>query len=375
MTNSDFSEGRLLGFETTTLDEVFDRDSGTYYLYPEAPMADEVQLSGVKWGMIDSGVLRDHPQLKGLVIKEKDFTGEGIADEIGHGTQVALIGTYGDPTEDKKPILQVPGLISAKVASRDGTVDKKKVIRAIHWVAKQGVQIINLSLGFEGSAKKHQDLCKAISAHPNIIFCAAAGNLGVGFKVCPASCDAENLVSVSEMIGEELAPHSGIGDVGVNNPPAPVSPTAYYFGLGLKAAKANRLEQAEKLFYKTIEIDSSHIPTLCQLGLIAISRQDYDTALEKFMQAYELDSSHSAIMTQLGTVWLFKNNLDKAQLFLQQATKADPPNALAHKNLSVVWYQRGDLQNSLKELELVKKVDPNYPDINQQIEHLKERLR
>ena len=43
----------------------------------------------VTFVVIDSGVLADHPQLRGLIAEESDFTGEGTEDRIGHGNAVS----------------------------------------------------------------------------------------------------------------------------------------------------------------------------------------------------------------------------------------------------------------------------------------------
>ncbi|MCW2504306.1 MAG: hypothetical protein JWO79_2590 [Actinomycetia bacterium] len=45
--------------------------------------------TGVKVGLVDTGVDSTHPDLAGRIAAEQDFTGEGLADAAGHGTHVA----------------------------------------------------------------------------------------------------------------------------------------------------------------------------------------------------------------------------------------------------------------------------------------------
>src|SRR5262245_6096835 len=52
-------------------------------------------------GFIDSGVQADHPQIKGLIAEEKDFTGEGPGDDLGHGTKVVLVYIAGHYKDDE----------------------------------------------------------------------------------------------------------------------------------------------------------------------------------------------------------------------------------------------------------------------------------
>lgn len=45
--------------------------------------------TGVRVGILDTGVAKDHPALKGRVESQQDFTGDGIGDQHGHGSQSA----------------------------------------------------------------------------------------------------------------------------------------------------------------------------------------------------------------------------------------------------------------------------------------------
>jgi hypothetical protein len=152
-------------------------------------------------GVIDSGILDDHPQLRGLIRATRDFTGEGIRDRIGHGTVVA-IQTQPAPEVLRQFNVQGPvafPLLVAKVAHADRTVQKEDLMLAIDWIVKQGASVVNLSLGFKESDGDFSDLCAMIAQRKDTTFVAAAGNYGPEVAVYPAACVAENLICVSAL--------------------------------------------------------------------------------------------------------------------------------------------------------------------------------
>jgi len=159
--------------------------------------------------IIDSGILADHPQVKGLIAEQQDFTGEGPDDRIGHGTIVTILTRI--PPSAVPPKLRdlpSPRIIVAKVANADGTIDKYAVISAIQWAAQHGATVVNLSLGFREGTGDYSDLCYVIAKHPNILFTAAAGNDGPNVKVYPAACGSKNIMVVATSNSR-----SGRGDV------------------------------------------------------------------------------------------------------------------------------------------------------------------
>lgn len=54
--------------------------------------------TGVRVGILDTGVAKDHPALEGRVELQQDFTGDGIGDQHGHGSQSAGLVASRDDT-------------------------------------------------------------------------------------------------------------------------------------------------------------------------------------------------------------------------------------------------------------------------------------
>ncbi|MCK4539545.1 S8 family serine peptidase [Candidatus Parcubacteria bacterium] len=134
----------------------------------------------VKVAVLDTGVYRDHLDLKANIIDCKDTTKRGIkegcADRNGHGTHVSgTIAAYGG--SDGSGIYGVAPetkLMAIKVCGATGCW-ADDIAAGIDYVADNGANIISMSLGSDTQS----DLIKAaIDRHPEVLFVAAAGNDG-----------------------------------------------------------------------------------------------------------------------------------------------------------------------------------------------------
>lgn len=133
---------------------------------------------GVKIGIIDSGVNRNHEDLAGRIAATATCVGTSGAanqcqagashgDDIdGHGTHVA--GITAALTGNGKGVSGVaPGveLVVARVFSRDGngepTATLDDVRAGIRWVLDQGVKVVNLSIGAE---EQGFDICTVFAS-------------------------------------------------------------------------------------------------------------------------------------------------------------------------------------------------------------------
>lgn len=93
---------------------------------------------GVRVGIIDSGVDSNHPELRGRVIKNRDFI-EGYPDDkpndaTGHGTHCAgsMAGAnVGDTAIGVAPEARI---ISAKIFNKSGSSDATTVLKAMQWM-------------------------------------------------------------------------------------------------------------------------------------------------------------------------------------------------------------------------------------------------
>ena len=140
--------------------------------------------TGVKVGVIDTGVDQTHPDLAGQVAAAENFTAEPDAlDRVGHGTHVAstIAGTAAASQGRYKGMAPGAKLYSAKVCVEAGCPESA-ILAGMTWVAEQGVKVANMSLG--GPDSPETDPIEAalvdLTHRYGVLFVVAAGNKGLG---------------------------------------------------------------------------------------------------------------------------------------------------------------------------------------------------
>ncbi len=139
----------------------------------------------VNVAVLDTGVLKTHPDLKNRIKGCKDFSGpvavaDGKCDDKnGHGTHVAGIiaadggsdglGIYGMAPE--------ANIFAYKVCSNNGTCWADDIAVALRTAADNGANIVNLSLGSDNPSQLITD-ATGYAVSKNVLVIAAAGNDG-----------------------------------------------------------------------------------------------------------------------------------------------------------------------------------------------------
>lgn len=148
----------------------------------DAPAAWQQGITGkgVRVCIVDTGVDRSHPDLKGVVVASKNFSKSGNPegdDDYDHGTHVA--GIIAGQPRDNSVVGVAPGvkIISAKVCDEHGSCEDDDLATAIGWCVEQGAKIINLSLVNQDD---HAGTASAIknAQQKGVFICASAGNDG-----------------------------------------------------------------------------------------------------------------------------------------------------------------------------------------------------
>ncbi|MFE9693446.1 S8 family serine peptidase [Micromonospora sp. NPDC005806] len=138
--------------------------------------------TGVKVGVIDTGVDQTHPDLAGRVAAAENFTSDpDTLDRVGHGTHVAstIAGSAAASQGRYKGMAPGASLYSAKVCVEYGCPESA-ILAGMTWVAQQGVKVANMSLG--GPDSPDTDPIEAALAdlthRYGVLFVVAAGNDG-----------------------------------------------------------------------------------------------------------------------------------------------------------------------------------------------------
>lgn len=131
--------------------------------------------TGIIVGVIDTGVDRNHPDLKDQVIAADDFSGSGHAgDRNGHGTHCS--GTIGSINGS---IGVAPGckLVHGKGLNDSGSGGGRGIANAMRYCVAKGAKILSMSLGSSGLDPSIDEAGKELTA-AGILICCAAGNSG-----------------------------------------------------------------------------------------------------------------------------------------------------------------------------------------------------
>lgn len=144
---------------------------------------------GTKIALVDSGVQRNHIDLRRKVVAQWDFHNNNrtIEDLNGHGTHVAGI-MAARAGNNRGVVGGCPGcrLIVAKALDKNLFGYDSNVIKGILWSARQNAGVINLSLG---STAKSDAMWRAVNRaqRKGAVVVAAGGNYGNNTPVYPAA--------------------------------------------------------------------------------------------------------------------------------------------------------------------------------------------
>jgi subtilisin family serine protease len=195
---------------------------------------------GVKIAVLDTGVDETHPDLKGVELAQKDFSGAGNSvDHFGHGTHVASIAAGSGAKSGGKYKGVAPGakILDGKVLDDFGSGDESGIIAGMQWAADQGAKVANLSLGgFDSPAVDPIEAAvNKLSAEKGILFVIAAGNDGpaAGTVGSPGSAEAALTVGAVDQ-GDKIADFSSVGPTADGS----LKPDLTAPGVDIVAAKA-----------------------------------------------------------------------------------------------------------------------------------------
>ncbi|MFI6102092.1 S8 family serine peptidase [Lentzea sp. NPDC051213] len=168
--------------------KVHDAESNAQIGVPKAREAG-FDGKGVTVGLLDTGVDKDHPDLKDVVTEVRDFTGSGLTDGVGHGTHVASIiagasAAYGG-------VAPKASVISGKVCVDTGC-EEADILAGMEWIAGKA-EVVNMSLGSDGGT--NDDLLaqavNRLTASTGTLFVVSAGNSAAPHTVAsPSTADA-----------------------------------------------------------------------------------------------------------------------------------------------------------------------------------------
>ncbi|WP_216831057.1 S8 family peptidase [Alkalihalobacterium elongatum] len=165
-----------------------------------------------KIAILDTGVNRNHQDLRGKIIHYANFSSSPTVDDVhGHGTHVA--GIAAARTNNKNGIAGMSynsaGIMNIKVMGDTGGGTLSNVAQGIIYATNQGAHVINLSLG---GTVSNETLRSAVDyAYNNgVLLVGAAGNNSSNIEHYPAAYNQVLAVAATNQ-SNELAPFSNYG--------------------------------------------------------------------------------------------------------------------------------------------------------------------
>jgi subtilisin family serine protease len=139
--------------------------------------------TGVTVAVLDTGIDSNHPDLKGRIAAERNFTADPDAvDRHGHGTHVAstVAGSGAASGGTHRGVAPGARLLNAKVLDEGGSGRESDIIAGMQWAVDQGAEVLNLSLGGEDTEGTDplEEAVQTLSARSGALFVVAAGNDG-----------------------------------------------------------------------------------------------------------------------------------------------------------------------------------------------------
>ncbi|MFR9755173.1 S8 family serine peptidase [Streptomyces sp. TR06-5] len=147
---------------------------------------------GVVVAVVDSGVDATHADLKGQVLKGKDFTGDGDAqrDRVGHGTGLAgLIAGHGHGSGGNSGVMGLaPDAKILPVKYKKSDIEYgsgASYADAVKYAVDRGADVINLSQGTGRDVTEERAIEYAVQH--GVVVVAATGNIGDEIQNFPAA--------------------------------------------------------------------------------------------------------------------------------------------------------------------------------------------
>ncbi|MEU0279730.1 S8 family peptidase [Streptomyces sp. NPDC006195] len=195
---------------------------------------------GVKIAVLDTGVDETHPDLKGVELAQKDFSGAGnTVDHFGHGTHVAstAAGSGAKSGGTFKGVAPGAKILDGKVLDDSGFGEDSGIIAGMQWAADQGAKVANLSLGGGDTAETDplETAVDKLSAEKGILFVIAAGNDGPGASTIGSPGSAASALTVGAVDrADQIADFSSVGPTADGS----LKPDITAPGVDIVAAKA-----------------------------------------------------------------------------------------------------------------------------------------
>ncbi|MFD6731388.1 type VII secretion-associated serine protease mycosin [Micromonospora aurantiaca] len=190
---------------------------------------------GVIVGVVDSGVDATHPDIRGRVLpggRSYGATGDGRADEDGHGTHMAgIIAATNAAADGVDGIAPGAKILPIKIKKGKGRASSQAVSQGIRMAVDGGATVVNVSVGGAAAASPGEKEAITYALAKDVVVVVSAGNIAKGEKAVTSPANIPGVIAVTgttrggafwsgSVQGPEAAvsaPGDGIFNIGPNH--------------------------------------------------------------------------------------------------------------------------------------------------------------
>ena len=132
------------------------------------------------------------------------------------------------------------------------------------------------------------------------------------------------------------------------------------FSLAVKNHQVGKIDIAQNLYIKVLEIDPNHSQTLNNRGTIFTNLKEYQKAKECFEKVIEINPNYASAYNNLGVIFLGLGEIEKAKDCFEKAIELNPNYAEALNNLGNIFKELKENQKAKDCYKKVIEINPNY---------------
>ena len=132
---------------------------------------------------------------------------------------------------------------------------------------------------------------------------------------------------------------------------------------GITLHQKGKLQQAELIYQKILQINPKNDEVLNLLGLIAYQVGKYQIATELINQAIDMDSSQSSFFNNLGLVLQKQDRLGEAIQAYRQSLELNPNDADIYSNFGTALKEQGQLEEAIDSYNTAIEIQSDHKEV------------
>jgi len=133
-----------------------------------------------------------------------------------------------------------------------------------------------------------------------------------------------------------------------------------YCNLGLIALKRNQLDKAKKLFIKAIRLNQDFAEAHNDLGYVFLQQGSLGKAHDEFERALKVNPDYVEARYNLALTFLRMKRYPDARKAYDELIESNPNVADPHHDLCAMDIDEGDYGNAIRECKTAIRIDPKY---------------